>query len=77
MLDQVVIAACGVTTVYLSQDHRAGARKWACIVGMVAQPFWLYAAWTAEQWGIFLLSIVYFAGWARGFRNFWLRKPAA
>lgn len=77
MIDQIAIAVCGITTVYLSQDHRPEARKWACIVGMVAQPFWMYATWEAQQWGMFLLSIVYLAGWARGFRNFWLRKAAA
>lgn len=77
MIEQVVIAVCGIATVWLSQDARPGARKWACIVGMVAQPFWLYATWQASQWGIFLLAFVYFFGWARGFRNFWLRGHGA
>lgn len=76
MIEQVIIAVCGITTVYLSQDKRHAVRKWACIVGMFAQPFWLYATWQAGQWGIFALAIFYFAGWARGFKNFWLSPEA-
>lgn len=77
MIEQFIIGICGIATVYLSQDTRASWRRWACIVGMFAQPFWIYATWKADQWGIFLLAFIYFAGWWRGFRNFWLNKAAA
>ena len=77
MIEQFVIAACGIGSVLLSQDRRPGMRRWACIVGMAAQPFWIYATWKAEQWGIFALAFVYFFGWARGFVNFWIRGRAA
>lgn len=77
MIEQLVIALAGISTVLLSQDHRPGMRKWACIIGMLAQPFWLYATWKAQQWGIFALAFIYFFGWARGFYNFWLRGREA
>lgn len=77
MIEQLVIAVCGIVSVALSQDHRSHLRKWACIAGMIAQPFWIYSSLKAEQWGILLLAFVYFAGWARGFVNFWIRGRAA
>lgn len=75
MIEQVVIAICGLASVWLSQDTRRDVQRFACIFGLVAQPFWFYACVKAEQWGIVLLTFVYFAGWARGFYNFWIRRP--
>lgn len=69
IIDQVVIGTCGIASVWLSQDPRAGVRRWACIAGLLAQPFWMHATWTAGQWGIFALSFVYTIGWLRGFRH--------
>lgn len=40
--------------------------RWGFVVGMVSQPFWLYATWTAEQYGIFALAIYYTFAWALG-----------
>lgn len=73
MIEQAVIGVCGMASVWLSQDSRRSWQRWACIFGLVAQPFWLYATWSAGQWGIFLLTFVYAAGWARGVRTYWLR----
>jgi hypothetical protein len=73
MIEQAIIAICGISSVWLSQDRRDSVRRWACIIGFVAQPFWLYAAWKASQWGIFALAFVYAAGWARGIWNFWVK----
>lgn len=74
MIDQVVIAACGVSSLWLSQSPAVSARRWAPIIGLVAQPAWLYASISAEQWGIAALSLVYAAGWARGIRTYWIRR---
>lgn len=73
MIEQTIIALCGMASVWLSQDRRHGWRRWACIIGIAAQPFWLYATWKAEQWGIFLLTFVYAVGWARGIWTHWVR----
>lgn len=77
LIDQLVIVACGVASVYLSQDTRPALRRWACIAGMLAQPFWLFATWQAQQWGIFALAFVYTWGWGRGVWNFWFRGERA
>jgi hypothetical protein len=52
-LEQIGIAVSGVVAVWLTQDKRESWRRWACIFGMLGQPFWFYAAWKAEQMGHF------------------------
>jgi len=74
MIDQLGIAICGVTAVFLSQDSRESWRKWACIFGLARQPFWFWATWKAEQWGILALCFVYAYSWARGLRTYWFKK---
>jgi len=63
VIDQLVIGLCGFASVYLSQDKLESRRRWACIFGLVAQPFWFLSAYQAQQWGILALSFVYAAGW--------------
>jgi hypothetical protein len=71
--EQIVIVLCGVSSIWLSQSPDFESRKWAPIIGLAAQPFWMYASWIAEQYGIFALSLVYAAGWIRGIRTYWAR----
>lgn len=68
MIAQLGIAIFGVLAVWLSQDTRLQRRKWAPVFGLIGQPFWFYAAWTSQQWGIFALCFLYSASWARGLR---------
>jgi hypothetical protein len=72
VIDQIGIVACGVTAVWLTQDKRQSWRKWACIFGLIGQPFWFYAAWSAGQWGIFAVCFLYTLSWLRGVKNNWL-----
>src|SRR4029453_5429876 len=71
-LEQIAIALTGVIAVWLTQDKREDWRRWACIFGMLGQPFWFYAAWKAEQWGIFALCMLYTYAWARGVWTHWI-----
>ena len=72
VLDQLGILITGVIAVWLTQHKRESWRRWACIFGLLAQPFWFYAAWKAEQWGILAISTLYTYAWARGIRTHWL-----
>lgn len=72
-LDQLAIAFTGVIAIWLTQDARAHWRRWACVFGMCAQPFWFYATWRAGQWGIFALSFLYTYAWWRGLWSQWLK----
>lgn len=70
MIEQFAIALFGVTAVFLSQT--TSYVKYACIFGLVGQPFWFYAAYKAEQWGVFVLCILYTIAWAKGIKSYWL-----
>jgi hypothetical protein len=74
MIEQAVIAIFGVGATWLSQDSRRDMQRWACVLGLLAQPAWFYATWKAEQWGIFALAFVYTAAWLRGAWTFWVRR---
>jgi len=74
-MEQVAIALTGVIAIWLSQDHRDNWRKYACLFGMVGQPFWFYSAYTAQQWGIFILCFFYTWAWFKGVRLHWLSQP--
>ena len=70
-LDQIGIALNGLIAVWLRKS-RVKAQRWACIFGILGQPFWFYAAWSAEQWGISALRALYTYAWARGLWTHWL-----
>lgn len=73
MIEQTIIVICGVASVWLSQSPAFDARRWAPVIGLAAQPAWIYASWQAAQWGIFALSFVYALGWARGINTYWFK----
>ena len=72
-VDQIAIAVLGTASVWLANDARESWRKWACIVGLANEPFWFYAAWVADQWGVMFLCAVYSVAWFRGFRSQWMK----
>lgn len=73
MMEQIGLALTGAVAVYLSQQKDENLKRYACIFGLLGQPFWFYATYQAGQWGIFALSLVYTCSWMVGFRNNWLR----
>jgi hypothetical protein len=72
-LEQIGIAVFGVAAIRLSQDERERVRRWSCICGLCAQPFWFYTTFVNGQWGIFVLSFFYTWAWWKGVRTFWLK----
>lgn len=76
MIEQIAIAMTGATAVWLSQDSREEFRKWACVFGLIGQPFWFYSAYIAQQWGIFAICFLYAYAWIRGFKNNWMKPEA-
>lgn len=76
MIEQTIIALCGMASIWLANDPRESCRRWACLIGLIAQPFWVHATVVAEQWGILALSFVYAAAWGRGVRHHWMRRGA-
>jgi len=73
MLVQIIIAITGVMAVFLSQHEKLTKRKYACLFGLIGQPFWFYATYIAEQWGIFALSFIYTIAWLKGLHLYWIK----
>lgn len=71
-IDQFFIAIFGVSAIWLANDNRTSVRRWGCIFGLIGQPFWMWSAWSAQQWGILALTFFYTAAWVRGIRTNWL-----
>lgn len=71
--EQFAIVFFGVVAVWLSQDTRYHVRKYSCLFGMAGEPFWLYSALKADQWGIVILVFVYGLGWSKGIWNYWIK----
>uniref|UniRef100_A0A1A7GEJ3 Uncharacterized protein n=1 Tax=biofilter metagenome TaxID=1070537 RepID=A0A1A7GEJ3_9ZZZZ len=76
--DQIAIALLGALAAWLSQARTDSARRWAPVFGMLGQPFWFYASWQADQWGIFAVSVLYALAWMKGLWVYWISpRPAA
>jgi hypothetical protein len=73
-IGQAGILVFGMSAVFLANDPRPKVRRWGCVCGLLAQPFWLYEAGTHAQWGIAVSSLVYGYGWWRGFYHQWVRR---
>lgn len=71
-ITQTAIALLGASAVWLSQSRTNRFQKWACIVGLLQQPFWFWATWRSGQWGMFLVSIVCTLAWVKGLWIHWL-----
>ena len=72
-MEQLFIALLGATAIWLTQQSRESWKRYACFFGIASQPFWFYATYTAEQWGIFGLSFFYTYSWGIGIKNNWMK----
>lgn len=73
-LDQIGIIVAGVSSTWLSQHKVLKWRRWSSVIGLAAQPFWFYASWKAQQWGIFFAAFLYTYAWGTGIYNNWIKK---
>lgn len=63
---QFALAVFGLSALYMATGHNARARRWAPVVGLCGQPFWILFAWQSAAWGLMALSLAYTAVYARG-----------
>jgi hypothetical protein len=71
-VEQFAIAITGGVAIWLTQQGNSNIKKYACLFGMVGQPFWIYSAYNADQLGILALSIFYTYSWWVGIKNNWI-----
>lgn len=63
---QLALAIFGLTALFMATGHDPRARRWAPIVGLCGQPFWIAFSIDAGAWGLLALSIAYSAVYVRG-----------
>lgn len=73
-MEQAIIAVSGVVAIFLTQSRNADLHKYACLVGIIGQPFWMLATYKSEQWGMFVLTICYTIAWIVGIINYWFKR---
>jgi len=66
---QIPIVLFGVTAVQLAASKDRRGRFWAGVLGLCAQPFWLWTTLAHEQYAIAGLCALYAVGWVRTIRN--------
>lgn len=71
---QFALAFFGLTAMWMATGRDITLRKWAPIVGLCGQPFWLYFSWDNRAWGLLILSLAYSAVYVRGI---WLQWRAS
>lgn len=71
---QAAIVILGGAAIWLVGRRNPRLRRWGYVVGLISQPFWLWATFTADQFGMYLLSLFYCWAWADGIYNHWRIK---
>lgn len=71
---QILIALFGLTSIWLAMGHNTTGRKWAPVIGLAGQPFWLVFAMDAAAWGLLALVAAYTAVYLRGVYVQWWQE---
>lgn len=66
MIVQFGLAVFGLTSLWMAMGTNAAARRWAPLVGLCGQPFWMWFAFGTQAWGLMVLSTAYTLVYARG-----------
>lgn len=61
----IVIFSCISITLFSSKT----LYKWGFVAGILGQPFWVYATFTTEQWGMLLVAVWFSISHLRGIFN--------
>ena len=70
---QLALALFGLSALYMATGTNLRARRWAPVVGLCGQPFWVVFAVQADAWGLLALSLAYSAVYVRGAWVQWRR----
>lgn len=73
-MEQVIVLLTGALAIWLTQQPNESLKKWAGVIGLLGQPFWLIITFQAGQWGMFALSIFYTYSFLLGIYYNWIKK---
>jgi gamma-glutamylcysteine synthetase len=64
-LVQLGLALFGLAALVMATGRSVRARRWAPLVGLCGQPWWIVFALDAKAWGLLALSAAYTAAYLR------------
>lgn len=70
-MTQALLAAFGLTALWLAYSASPRARRWSPVAGLLSQPFWIAFAWTSDAWGLLALAAAYTAVYLVGAIKLW------
>jgi hypothetical protein len=71
---QMAILLFGCTAIWLVGRPKSEPRqRWGYILGICAQPFWVYTSIKHRQWGILAVTPLYAYSWAQGVWFHWIK----
>jgi hypothetical protein len=75
LLSQSIAVITGCWSMWLvNQKHEEHPNKrWACILGLISEPFWLYTLIFHGQWIAIIIKLFYTYSWSLGIYNFWIK----
>ena len=68
---QTAILILSCVAIWLLAKKRDSVSRWGYVVGLASEPFWLYASYKAEQWGVFLVCLWWAWCYLKGIWNHW------
>lgn len=71
---QAGLAVCGIASLFMAMGHNQVRRKWAPVVGLVGQPFWLVFALSTNAWGLLVTIAAFTSVYLFGAYEHW-KKP--
>lgn len=70
-IDQVFTGLFGSLAIWLTQCKSYKYRKLAPVAGIISQPFFIYATYVSEQWGMLLAALFCTYAWIVGLIHFY------
>lgn len=58
-MTQLGLAFFGLAALWMATSGNALAQRWACVVGICGQPFWLAFAAQKDSWALGLIAAAY------------------
>ena len=72
--DQIGILVFNLPALWLITYPQFRIRRWAYILGLLSEVFWVWTCIIHDQWWILASVAIYTAMWARGCWTHWIRR---
>lgn len=71
---QVALATLSIFGLFLNYRCRPSVRRWAPVVGLATQPFWMAFGVETNAIGVMIVALVYAGVHGYGFHQLWIAR---